>query len=98
MHMVPDGTPDPSPFVYDTTMYAMAALMGCAALSHALVKPVAAKYHEQDPATLLKGVTIVDAELLQSVKQDTAAQKRMLPSMASHMIPSSVLPTHNKQY
>jgi hypothetical protein len=28
MEIMPAGTMDPSPFIYDTTMYAMAGLMG----------------------------------------------------------------------
>ncbi len=28
MEIMPKGTVDPSPFLYDTTMYAMAGLMG----------------------------------------------------------------------
>lgn len=46
MEIMPEGTPDPSPFVYDTTMYAMTGLMGVAALSHALVRPADPKYYE----------------------------------------------------
>lgn len=46
MEIMPEGTPDPSPFVYDSTMYAMTGLMGVAALSHALVRPVNPKFYE----------------------------------------------------
>ncbi len=41
------GTVDPSPFLYNTTMYTMASLAALAALSHSLIKPVHPKYHEK---------------------------------------------------
>ncbi len=40
------GTPDPSPYLYDTTMYTMAGLMGVAALTHTLVTKVDLKFFE----------------------------------------------------
>ena len=46
MKLVPDGTVNPTPFLYDSTMYTMAALMTLAAASHYLVKPVNKKYFE----------------------------------------------------
>lgn len=47
MKMVPQGVQDPSPFIYDSTMYAMAGLMTMAAASHILVKKVDTKYLEK---------------------------------------------------
>jgi hypothetical protein len=47
MRMVPEGVQDPSPFIYDSTMYAMAALMTVAAASHILVKRIDANYYEK---------------------------------------------------
>ncbi len=41
----PPGTVDPTPYLYDTTMYTMAGLLSVAVISNALVKPVAAKWH-----------------------------------------------------
>ena len=46
MAIAPPGTQDPTPFIYDSTMYSMAGLMGVAALAHLAVRPVAAKYFE----------------------------------------------------
>lgn len=47
MQMVPAGTPNPTPFIYDTTMYTMAGFMAIAAVCHVMVKPVDAKFFEK---------------------------------------------------
>eukprot|EP00899_Mesostigma_viride_P010324 jgi/Mesvir1/19293/Mv10367-RA.1 len=44
MEIVPPGTIDPSPGLYNTTMYAMAGLLGVALVSNALIRPVHSKY------------------------------------------------------
>jgi hypothetical protein len=46
MKLVPEGTQNPTPFLYDSTMYSMAGLMTIAALTHFMVRPVNAKYFE----------------------------------------------------
>jgi len=46
MKLVPEGVDNPAPFLYDSTMYSMAAIMGVAAVSHYLVRPVDKKYFE----------------------------------------------------
>lgn len=90
MELVPAGTPDPSPFVYDSTMYAMAGLTALAAIAHYSVRPVPAKYFEN-----AQQATAVDAEVISAVsKTPGAAAAAMLPSMASHMTPASVLRKH----
>jgi hypothetical protein len=38
----PPGTLDPSPHLYNDTMYALAGMMAVAYLSHSMVRPVAA--------------------------------------------------------
>jgi len=38
--LAPPGTLDPTPHLYDTTMYALSGLMAAAVVSHLLVKPV----------------------------------------------------------
>jgi hypothetical protein len=43
MVLVPPGTLDPTPHLYDTTMYSMTVLMSLAVVAHALVKPVTGK-------------------------------------------------------
>lgn len=48
MAIVPNGTIDPSPFIYNNTMYAMASLVSLGAAMHFLVRPVDKKYFEQD--------------------------------------------------
>ena len=47
LEIAPVGTVDPSPYIYDNTMYAMAGLMSIAAISHIMVKPVDPKYFEK---------------------------------------------------
>ena len=40
--LAPPGTIDPTPHIYDTTMYGLAGLMAIAAISHSLVRPTVA--------------------------------------------------------
>eukprot|EP01035_Chromulina_nebulosa_P027044 gene27044-35499_t len=40
MVLAPQGTIDPTPHLYDTTMYAMGGLMAVAVIAHSLVKPI----------------------------------------------------------
>ena len=49
MTIMPPGTVDPSPFLYNNTMYTMAGLAGVGAMLHFLVKPVDRKYFEAEP-------------------------------------------------
>jgi len=49
MTIMPPGTVDPSPFLYNNTMYTMAGLAGLGAMLHFLVKPVDNKYFEAEP-------------------------------------------------
>ena len=50
MEIMPEGTTDPTPYLYNSTMYTMAGFMALAALSHAMVKPVDRKYFEMTAA------------------------------------------------
>ena len=45
--ILPSHMTDPSPLLYNSTMYTMAALAACATLLHASVKPVDRKYFEK---------------------------------------------------
>jgi MFS family permease len=45
MSIAPAGTIDPTPSLYNTTMYAMAALLVVALIANMMVKPVAARHH-----------------------------------------------------
>ena len=45
--ILPAHMSDPTPFLYNSTMYSMAALAACSALLHASVKPVERKYFEK---------------------------------------------------
>ena len=48
MTIMPQGTVDPSPFLYNNTMYTMAGLVGVGAMLHFMVKPVDRKYFEKE--------------------------------------------------
>jgi hypothetical protein len=45
MEIAPPGTVDPTPSLYNLTMYLMAALLAIALVANALMRPVAAKHH-----------------------------------------------------
>jgi len=47
MNILPAGTQDPTPYLYNTTMYTMASFMAVAALCNYLVKNVDLKYFEK---------------------------------------------------
>jgi MFS family permease len=47
MTIMPPGTIDPSPFLYNNTMYTMAGLVSVAAALHFMVRPVNKKYFEK---------------------------------------------------
>jgi hypothetical protein len=47
MTIMPQGTIDPSPFLYNNTMYTMAGLVSLGAALHFMVKPVDKKYFEK---------------------------------------------------
>lgn len=49
MEIVPPGTVDPTPGLYNQTMYLMAALLAVALLSNALMRPVDARHHMTGP-------------------------------------------------
>ena len=53
MTLTPVGTIDPTPHLYDTTMYTLSGLMALAVVAHGFVKPIEA-------ATVLKTTTIID--------------------------------------
>jgi len=48
MTIMPDGTIDPSPFLYNNTMYTMAGLVSVGAMLHFMVRPVNQKYFEKE--------------------------------------------------
>merc|ERR1712156_284554 len=47
MTIMPPGTIDPSPFIYNNTMYTMAGLVSVGAMLHLAVRPVNPKYYEK---------------------------------------------------
>ncbi|EEA95854.1 OFA family MFS transporter [Pseudovibrio sp. JE062] len=50
MEVAPEGTIDPTPSLYNTTMYVMAGLLVAALISNLLMKPVDPKYHMAEDA------------------------------------------------
>lgn len=48
MALVPAGTPDPTPGLYNETMYLMAALLAVALVANALMRPVHPRHHLPD--------------------------------------------------
>ena len=48
MTIMPQGTVDPTPFLYNNTMYTMAGLVSVGAMLHFLVRPVNKKYFEAE--------------------------------------------------
>ena len=54
MEIAPEGTLDPTPSLYNTTMYAMAGLLIIAFFSNLLMKPVHSKHYVENthPGTL----------------------------------------------
>ena len=46
MEIAPTGTLDPSPFIYNSTLYTMAGLVSVAAMLHFMIKPVNSKYFD----------------------------------------------------
>jgi len=47
MTIMPHGTVDPSPFLYNNTMYTMAGLVGVGGMLHFMIKPVDKKFFEK---------------------------------------------------
>lgn len=48
MELVPEGTVDPTPGLYNSTMYAMAALLVIAFFANLAIKPVASHHHMEE--------------------------------------------------
>ena len=51
MEIAPPGVIDPTPNLYNSTMYLMALLLGIALISNALMRPVDARHHMQEAAS-----------------------------------------------
>jgi hypothetical protein len=56
MEIAPPGTVDPTPSLYNVTMYLMAALLAVALVANALMRPVDGKHHMRDEETASRGV------------------------------------------
>jgi MFS family permease len=64
MEFVPDGTVDPTPFLYDSTCYAAASLMGVSVLANLAIRPlnVQQRVSELEEAKLKKAATEATSE------------------------------------
>ena len=61
LELAPPGTPDPSPLLYNTTMYGIAGMLTIAAAANFMIKPVDPKYHlieERESAGLRGGPAV----------------------------------------
>ena len=54
MEIAPPGTLDPTPNLYNTTMYAMAALLVIAFFANLFMRPVHGRHHHKDDETIKK--------------------------------------------
>ena len=45
MELAPQGTTDPTPFLYDSSMYTAAGALCIALAANAIIRPVNARYH-----------------------------------------------------
>ena len=57
MEIAPAGTVDPTPSLYNLTMYLMAALLAIALVANALMKPVDAKHHMAEAQAAVAAMT-----------------------------------------
>lgn len=48
MELAPPGTMDPTPLLYNTTMYGISGMLSVALLANIMIKPVDKKYHMKD--------------------------------------------------
>jgi hypothetical protein len=48
LEILPSHIPDPTPFMYDKTMFVMASLQGLALLFNLMLKPIPPKFHEKE--------------------------------------------------
>lgn len=65
LSLAPAGTADPTPFIYDSTMYTMAGLVGVAALSHNLIKPINTSLFSNEDQHADKRVELTSKDLYQ---------------------------------
>jgi hypothetical protein len=63
MEIVPASTPDPTPLLYDSTMYGIAGMLSVAMLANAAIKPVDQKYHMNPELDEMYGARFFDRHL-----------------------------------
>ncbi|MBK1622123.1 OFA family MFS transporter [Afifella marina] len=62
MEIAPAGTVDPTPSLYNTTMYCMAGLLVLALIANSLVRPVHEKHHIDETTEEVEGRVVAAAE------------------------------------
>jgi len=69
MHLVPEGTPDPTPFLYNTTMYTAAGLLVIGVIANFSIRPVNPKYMiPEDKPVKVEEIKPVKAEEIKPTK------------------------------
>jgi hypothetical protein len=53
LSLAPATTPDPTPYIYDSTMYTMAGLVCVAGVSHNLIRPVDTALFKEEPGVVI---------------------------------------------
>jgi len=78
--LAPPSVADPTPFIYDSTMYTMAGLVCAAAVSHNLIKPVNSTLFLTPDSTQPSGAGIPkeDAKCTKDTPKEDAIQNKMI--------------------
>jgi hypothetical protein len=84
--LAPPGTIDPTPHLYDSTMYALSGMMIVGFMSHAMVKPLHRKVISPVPAVGAEA-TVVDTskvievkareDKVESIKEESAGDRQL---------------------
>jgi hypothetical protein len=62
MKIVPPGTVDPTPFLFNTTMYTLSCMLGVALICNMLIRPVNPKYFEKIESASIKDTIKVEVK------------------------------------
>jgi MFS family permease len=71
LELAPPGTPDPSPLLYNTTMYGIAGMLSIAAAANFMIKPVDPKHHliEEQSVYDLDGDGVITEDEVKEVER-----------------------------
>lgn len=76
LELVPAGTPDPTPSLYNTTMYAMAGLMSVALLANAAMRPLSESAYRMQEEKDARAQADLSHSLLNAAKEPPAGDSR----------------------